>query len=58
MMNGHQMALWNHTSAVMSLIANVNRGKNSKVFAPSDFHPYNQEQKKKEPAVDQAAGFE
>jgi hypothetical protein len=59
MMNGHQTALWNHTSAVMSLIANVNRGKNTKVFVPSDFHPYDQEQKKKKkPVIDKKAGFD
>ena len=57
MMNGNQTALWNHTSAVMSLIANVNRGKNTKVFVPSDFHPYDQEQKKK-PVIDKKAGFD
>ena len=32
---------WNHTSAVLAMIANANRDpKKSKVFRPGDFHPY------------------
>lgn len=30
---------WNHTSSLMSLIANVNSGK-GKSFKPEDFNPY------------------
>ena len=32
---------WNHTSAMLALIANANRDpKKSRVFKPEDFHPY------------------
>lgn len=31
---------WNHTAAVMALIANVNRdAKRGRAFKPADFHP-------------------
>jgi len=32
---------WNHTSAVLCLIANVNRDpKKTRAFRPQDFHPF------------------
>jgi len=31
--------MWDHTSSVMALLANVNSGKGKK-FEPGDFHPY------------------
>lgn len=56
MMDGHQIALWNHTSAVMSLIANVNRGKNQRAWKPRDFHPYVKERAANQ-VTDKAAAF-
>jgi hypothetical protein len=37
---------WNHTSSVMSLLAQVNASK-GKVFTPADFHPYLKQKPKK-----------
>ena len=37
---------WNHTSASMSLLANINASKGKK-FTPEDFHPYMQANKPK-----------
>jgi len=32
---------WNHTSAILAMLANVNRDpKKSRVFKPDDFNPY------------------
>ena len=34
---------WNHTAAVMALLANCHRDpKKSKTFKPNDFHPHTQ----------------
>lgn len=30
--------MWDHTSSIMALLANVNAGK-GKTYSPSDFHP-------------------
>ena len=39
---------WNHTSAILAMIANANRDpKKSKVFRPGDFNPYATEHKMK-----------
>lgn len=33
-----QSRMWDHTSSIMALLANVNAGK-GKTYSPSDFHP-------------------
>ncbi len=37
---------WMHTSAVLAMLANVNRGKNSRPYEWSDFNPYESSRKK------------
>jgi hypothetical protein len=37
---------WMHTSAVLAMLANVNRGKNSRPYEWSDFNPYASSRKK------------
>lgn len=40
MAEGKSKDAWQHTSAILALIANVNRGpKKTKLFKPSDFNP-------------------
>jgi len=40
---------WNHTSALMALVANVHRDpKKSKVLKPADFHPHIKGQTKRD----------
>ena len=40
MAQAHQHDAWNHTAAVLALIANVNRDpKRGRPFKPADFHP-------------------
>jgi len=42
MAEGCNRAQWRHTSAVMALIANVNRDpKKGRPFEPADFDPHN-----------------
>ena len=45
MSGGRQKASWNHTSALMALLANVNRSKGQRAFQPGDFHPFTTEQR-------------
>lgn len=41
MAEGHHKDMWQHTSSVMALIANVNRDpKKGRPFKPADFNPY------------------
>jgi len=57
MVEGRGQESWAHTSAVMSLIANVNRDpKKSRQFKPSDFDPYAHRKRRERPreAVDMA----
>lgn len=35
-----QERAWERTSAVMALVANTNRAKNSRPYKPADFNPY------------------
>jgi len=38
---------WNHTSAVMALLANIHRDpKKHRAFRPSDFNPYETKRKR------------
>jgi hypothetical protein len=40
MAQGRQEDGWNHTAAVLAMLANVNRDpKKSRAFKPADFHP-------------------
>ena len=42
MATGRDKVAWNHTAAILALIANVNRDLRKHPAAkPSDFHPYN-----------------
>lgn len=34
-----QFENWNHTAAVMSILANVNRSKKGRSYTTADFHP-------------------
>ncbi|HMP05793.1 MAG TPA: hypothetical protein PJ982_05545 [Lacipirellulaceae bacterium] len=37
---------WNHTSAVLAMLANVHRdGKKTRAFRPADFHPHRRAEK-------------
>lgn len=44
MADAKRKELWEHTSATMALIANVNRTKDTKAFKPSDFNPFAQQE--------------
>lgn len=44
MADAKRKELWEHTSATMALMANVNKTKDTKAFKPSDFNPYAQQQ--------------
>lgn len=56
MIDGKQKVDWNHTAALMTLTANVNRGKSSdKQFTPADFHPYADLVEKRKPKINKAA---
>lgn len=39
MAQGCQEDQWNHTAALMALLANINRPRNTRAFRPQDFHP-------------------
>ena len=48
MVEGRNAEAWSHTSAVLSLIANVNRDpKKRRAFRPKDFDPYASSRKKR-----------
>ncbi len=55
MAEGKSREAWDHTSAVLAMIANVNRmKKTSRKFSPLDFDPYRAEKKRdarKQPVV-------
>jgi hypothetical protein len=41
MAEARQEEAWNHTAAVLSLLANIHRDpKRSRPYKPADFHPY------------------
>ena len=46
----HDKLLWNHTSSLLSLMANVNRDSRRRPtpYVPNDFHPYASEEDTKE----------
>ena len=47
MAEGRSRQVWDHTSAVLAMIANVNRvKKTSRKFSPLDFDPYGAEKKR------------
>jgi len=39
MTNARTDEAWNHTSAVLAMLHNVNRGQNQSPATPADFHP-------------------
>ena len=43
MSRGRDSAAWNHTAAVLALLASVHRDhkKHAKPYTPAEFHPYN-----------------
>ncbi len=41
MAEGRQNEQWNHTAALLAMLANVNRDpKKGRAFQPNDFHPH------------------
>ncbi len=47
MSDGFAKARWSHTSAIMALVANVNRDpKKGRAFQPSDFDPTSEKREK------------
>ena len=45
--------MWRHTSAVMALIANVNRDpKKGRPLAPADFDPHSNDEKAREGVIE------
>lgn len=51
MVRGRMDAEWDHTSCLLALIANVNRGKNTSPFKPWQFHPSGRRRGGKEPKI-------
>ncbi len=56
MLDGYRVETWHHTAAQMSLVANINRGKNARGYSPLDFHPFVTRQQRKR--VDEKAPIE
>jgi hypothetical protein len=55
MADGHQTDAWNHTAALLAMLANTHRDpKKTRAFKPSDFHPETRREKPKDapPKVD------
>lgn len=49
---------WAHTSAILALMANVNRDpKRSRVYKPADFDPYQRRQKRDDALEIKSLGF-
>jgi hypothetical protein len=42
---------WDHTACILSLIYNANRGPHSQYLPPSEFHPYQQQEKQEHKPV-------
>ena len=40
MAEGRSVALWNHTSSVLAMVANVYRDPKKRAMKPADFHPH------------------
>lgn len=36
-------AQWQHTSSILAMLANCNRGKHGRPYSPADFDPYDRE---------------
>lgn len=54
MAEGRSQNLWQHTSSVLALLANLHRDpKKSSVFKPSDFNPYTKPETTSEAQVPQ-----
>lgn len=51
MADSHQTDAWNHTAAVLAMLANTHRDpKKTRAFKPSDFHPGTRRKKATEAA--------
>ena len=46
---------WEHTSAVLCAMANINRPKGKRAFKPQEFNPYHAARSKRAVTVDQLA---
>jgi len=42
MAEGRSRAAWDHTAALLSMLANVNRDPKGRGYSPAEFHPYHQ----------------
>jgi hypothetical protein len=42
---------WNHTAAILALVANCNRAPHTPPFYPRQFHPVHAQQKSKQTSV-------
>lgn len=40
MADGRSREAWNHTSALLAMLANVHRDRKKRPLQPADFHPY------------------
>ncbi len=43
MLDEYQRQSWDHTAAIMTLLANINRGKGQPPVKIEEFHPYRKE---------------
>lgn len=58
MAEARQSAAWDHTAAILAMVANVNRDpRKSRPLRPADFHPYGKGKGKQSIAV-RAANIE
>ncbi len=40
MADGRSREAWNHTSALLAMLANLHRDRKKRPLQPADFHPY------------------
>jgi hypothetical protein len=48
MAEGRSAFLWNHTSSLLALTANVNRDPKRKAFTPGDFNPHDKSKREEQ----------
>ena len=54
MAEGHSLAAWSHTAAVLAMLANCHRDpKKTRVFRPSDFDPHSGRQSEEVIEIDE-----
>ncbi len=49
MADGRAREAWNHTSALLAMLANVHRDRKKRPLQPADFHPYTRAKAKGQP---------